>query len=179
MSSFRWELEQPYQCLKNEYSSRRRRIAMMGGGCNQEVTFTWLCDKINDAQVVVLRASPGMDYTDWIKSHCPNVHLVETILTMSREDAYNTNLVNTLMRADVVLIDGGAQSNYIDFWQNTPLQDVLNAAILNGVPIGGVSAGLAILGDYIFSLEKRYGVTDPLRSSDILMNPYNPQIRIR
>ena len=53
-------------------------------------------------------------------------------------------------------------------WQGTPLEDAIHSLVARNVPIGGTSAGLAILGEYVFSAEN--GTVFP---DEALEDPYN------
>lgn len=61
----------------------------------------------------------------------------------------------------------GDQGNYIRYWKGTPVQAALNAHVLANRPIGGSSAGLAILGHYSYtcldgqSMESKTALADP------------------
>jgi cyanophycinase-like exopeptidase len=68
---------------------------------------------------------------------------------------------------------GGNQATYVNLWQNTPIERALDQAVARGVPIGGTSAGLAVLGQYIYSAENASAV-----SSTVLANPYDPSITL-
>ena len=50
-------------------------------------------------------------------------------------------------------IAGGDQANYINFWMGTPVQTAMNDAIRRSVPIGGTSAGLAVMGEYLYTAQ--------------------------
>ncbi len=71
--------------------------------------------------------------------------------------------------ADGIFLAGGDQGNYIRYWKGTPVQDALNAHVRADRPIGGSSAGLAILGHYSYtaldggSMESKIALLDPLR----------------
>lgn len=52
---------------------------------------------------------------------------------------------------------GGDQARYMDWWTGTEVQSILQRKISN-VTIGGTSAGLAILGNWVFRAE--YGSID-------------------
>jgi cyanophycinase len=69
----------------------------------------------------------------------------------------------------VVWIAGGDQSNYINFWKNTPVQSTLNSRIAAGVPVGGTSAGLNVLTQFIYTAQAAQGVT----SSQAVADPFN------
>jgi cyanophycinase len=72
-----------------------------------------------------------------------------------------------LRGADGIFIAGGDQSNYIRYWKGTAVQQALNEHARAGRPIGGSSAGLAILGHYGYtamdggSLESKVALADP------------------
>jgi len=80
--------------------------------------------------------------------------------------------------AEAVFIAGGDQANYINFWMGTPVQEALNRAIARKVPIGGTSAGLAVLGGFIYSAQGDARDGPALKSSEVLSNPLNPRVTI-
>jgi cyanophycinase len=71
-------------------------------------------------------------------------------------------------------IAGGDQSNYINFWKGTPVEDGLNALIARGVPIGGTSAGMNVLTEFVYSALASQGVT----SSQALADPFSRYITL-
>jgi Cyanophycinase and related exopeptidases len=75
--------------------------------------------------------------------------------------------VISTIQAEAVWIAGGDQSNYINFWKGTPVQANLNAAITRGMPIGGTSAGVNVLTEFVYSALLPQGVT----SSQALADP--------
>jgi cyanophycinase-like exopeptidase len=62
----------------------------------------------------------------------------------------------------------------VRYWKGTPVQEALNAHVRADRPIGGSSAGLAILGHYSYpcldgiSLESKVALADPFNSSVML-----------
>ena len=74
---------------------------------------------------------------------------------------------------EAIFIAGGDQSNYIKYWKDTPVQTAVNERIRAGVPIGGTSAGLAVLGEYVFS-----AMNDTAYSKDTLADPYNEGVTL-
>ena len=78
-----------------------------------------------------------------------------------------------IRHAEALFISGGDQSNYIKYWQGTPVQDEVNALIKRGVPVGGTSAGLAVMGQFVFS-----AMNDTAYSKDTLANPYDGRVTI-
>ena len=45
---------------------------------------------------------------------------------------------------------GGNQARYVNSWRGTRVQGAINANIAGGKPIGGTSAGLAVLGEFAY-----------------------------
>src|SRR4029077_8522763 len=70
-------------------------------------------------------------------------------------------------------IAGGDQSNYVRFWQDTPVQDEINRHIAEGKPLGGSSAGLAVLGEFSFS-----SMIDTIHSPAALADPYGNKVTL-
>ena len=77
-------------------------------------------------------------------------------------------------KADGIFIAGGDQSNYVNYWKGTPLNEALNRHVRDGKPLGGTSAGLAIMGAY------SYGAMDggSLVSEDALKDPMGPAVTL-
>jgi cyanophycinase len=95
-------------------------------------------------------------------------------LINSREEAMLPETANTLAHAEAIFIAGGDQWNYINYWTNTPVQSALNEAIKNrNVPIGGTSAGLAVLGQFVFDAKM-----DGISSAEALNDLASPKISI-
>jgi hypothetical protein len=71
-------------------------------------------------------------------------------------------------------IAGGDQSNYIRYWKDTPVEDAINFVAAKPAPIGGTSAGMAVLGEYVYSAEGK----DSLTTADALKDPYTPDLTL-
>jgi len=69
----------------------------------------------------------------------------------------------------VIWIAGGDQSSYINFWKGTAVQTAFNARIAQGVPVGGTSAGLNVLTQFVYTARGSQGAT----SSQALADPFN------
>jgi cyanophycinase len=87
-------------------------------------------------------------------------------------------VAQTIRQAEAIFIAGGDQSNYINFWTDTPVQAALNDAIARGVPVGGTSAGLAVLGEFVYSAQNDLPNGSNLTSAAALGNPFHNQITI-
>ncbi len=151
-----------------------RVVALMGGGTDQDEAFQRMCDGAapGGGDFVVLRGSGTNAYDPYIKKLCPGVKSVETLIITSRAGA-TREVADKIRNASAVFIAGGSQDNYINFWQGTPVQEAIQSVIAKGAPVGGTSAGLAVLGEYNFS-----ALHDTIKSSEALANPFDPRVTI-
>ena len=146
-------------------------IAMMGGGSDQDEAFRWLCEKANGGDFLVLRARGDDGYNPYVNGLC-KVNSVATLIIPDREAAQDSAVVEIIRDAEVVFIAGGDQSRYVNFWRGTPVQDAINANLAAGKPIGGTSAGLAVLGEFCYGALGDAPDDEDLSSSEVLHDPY-------
>jgi cyanophycinase len=151
-------------------------FALMGGGSKQDEAFQFLCQRANGGDFLILRANSdaatAKQLDSKIRRMCP-LNSVSTIVFNDREDSDNPRIIQIIDEAESIFIAGGDQSNYLRFWQDTPIQDALNRHIAAGKPIGGSSAGLAILGEFSFS-----SIIDTIHSPEALADPYGNKVTI-
>ncbi|MEQ8245720.1 cyanophycinase [Fulvivirga sp.] len=151
-------------------------IALMGGAdantIGERESFKFLVEKSGGGDFVVLRSSGSDGYNDFIFEDIGGVNSVTTLVIRSKEDANNSFVTQTVKNAEAVFIAGGDQSNYVNYWADSELQEALNF-VLNDkkIPIGGTSAGLAVLGSYYYG-----ALSDGIISSEALGNPYHPNM---
>lgn len=149
-------------------------LMLMGGGAEVDEAFRWFVAKAGGGHIVVLRASEADDYHDYFLKTLGGVASVETLVFSERSAAYDEKVLAIVRHADGLFIAGGDQSNYVKFWRGTPINEAIDAHVRAGKPIGGTSAGLAILGGY------SYGCMDSisLQATDALRNPYNSSVTL-
>jgi cyanophycinase len=161
---------------KDVTTSPTAGTAMMGGGSDLDEAFRWLCAKGGGGDFLILRAHGDDDYNPYVQGLC-KTNSVATLIVPDRAAAMNPGVADIIRHAEVVFVAGGDQSLYVRFWQGTPLQDAINAQVAAGRPIGGTSAGLAILGEYSYG-----ALNDPddseLHSKEALPNPYHRQVTV-
>jgi cyanophycinase len=126
-----------------------------------------------EINVVILRTSQSDGYNAWIMALNPKVVSVVSILMKNRSGAYSTNCTDILSRADMVFLAGGDQATYVEWWTDTPLSRTLQQLRLRNVPLGGTSAGLAVLGDV-----DNAALTGGIESDAALLNPYDSAITL-
>ena len=151
--------------------------ALMGGGKDLDEAFQWLCDRANGGDFLVLRATGTDAYNPYIQPLC-RLNSVATLVIPTKEAAEDPFVAQAISHAAVLFIAGGDQANYINFWMGTPVQDALNDAIRRGVPIGGTSAGLAVLGQFAYSAQGDMPDDKDLDSATTLADPYSPRVTL-
>lgn len=137
----------------------------------------WLCQRSGGGDFLVIRASGTDAYNPYVQSLC-HENSVATLIIPSRDAANDPFVAQTICSAAAIFIAGGDQANYINFWHGTPVQHALNDAIHRGIPIGGTSAGLAVLGEFAYTAQNDSPDGPDLTSPAALANPFNAQVVI-
>lgn len=147
---------------------------LMGGGTDVDAGFQWMCQRSGNGDFLVIRAAGTEAYNPYIQQLCPLENSVATLIIPNSTAANDPFVVSTIQHAEALWIAGGDQSNYINFWQGTPVESALNMLIAQGVPIGGTSAGMNVLSQFVYTALASQGVT----STQGLANPYNKYITL-
>jgi cyanophycinase-like exopeptidase len=148
--------------------------ALMGGGTDVDAAFQWMCGCSGNGDFLVIRATGTDAYNPYIQQLCPNENSVATLIIPNRTAANDPFVISTIQNAEALWIAGGDQSNYINFWKGTPVEDNLNALIARNVPIGGTSAGMNVLTEFVYTALASQGVT----SSQALADPFTRYITL-
>jgi cyanophycinase len=155
----------------------RAGYALMGGGTDQDAAFQWLCDHADGGDFLVLRATGTDAYNPYIQGLC-HLNSVATLIIPDRTAAGDPFVTATITHAAAIFIAGGDQANYIRNWAGSPVETALRSAVKLGVPMGGTSAGLAVLGQYIYSAQNDKPDGPDLTADVALMDPFAPQVVI-
>lgn len=155
----------------------RAGYALMGGGTDLDEAFRWLCGRAGGGDLLVLRASGDDDYNAYIRKLC-HLNSVATVVIPSKGAAEDPFVEKAIEGASALFISGGDQANYLNFWQGTPVQVALNAAIKRGVPIGGTSAGLAVLGEWAYTAQGDKPDDPNLDGKMAMADPFGPRITL-
>jgi cyanophycinase-like exopeptidase len=152
-------------------------VALMGGGDDLEEAFLWMLMRCDGGHVVVLGASGEDGYNEWIMDlsrrnykRAPVVSGVTTIICHHRDASELPRVLNILKDASCIFLKGGDQNLYIEYWMNTSIQRLLQDKV-RVAPLGGTSAGLAVLGRYIFTAKH-----DTVSSENALQNPFDERV---
>jgi cyanophycinase len=103
---------------------------------------------------------------------------VATLIIPDQEAAQDRAVAEMIRHASVVFIAGGDQANYIRGWKDTPVEDAIHANLAAGKPIGGTSAGLAVLGEFVYGALGDKPDDNDLASTDVLPNPYFERVTL-
>jgi cyanophycinase len=140
---------------------------LMGGGRDVDAAFKWMIERSGGGDVVIIRTSGTNAYNPYVYG-LGKVNSVETLKIDSKELADNDSVAYIIRNAEMLFIAGGDQSTYMNYWKGTKTEKAINY-LLNEkkAPVGGTSAGCAILGGLYYS-----GENGSVTSAEALMNPY-------
>ncbi|MBS1804922.1 MAG: cyanophycinase [Acidobacteria bacterium] len=161
----------------NVAAKPRAGFALMGGGKDLDEAFKFLCDRADGGDMVVLRARGDDDYNAYLRGIC-HLNSVSTLIVPSRKAAENPFVAETISHAAAIFIAGGDQANYINFWMHSPVQSALNEAVKRGVPIGGTSAGLAVMGEYAYSAQGDKPDDPNLDGKTAIADPFGSRVSL-
>jgi cyanophycinase-like exopeptidase len=148
---------------------------LMGGAAENDNAMRWFLNRSGGGDIVVIRATGSNGYNNYLYSQLGvTVNSVETLIIPSVAAANDPYVVQQLQNAEAIWIAGGDQFNYVNFWKNTPIETILNSHVnIKKAPIGGTSAGMAILGSSYFSAEN-----GTVSSVEALANPFNTKVTL-
>ena len=158
-------------------------LALMGGGGNVDAAFRFIAEHAGHGRIVILRAADaaapldvelGNYYGDLFLHQWGPVASVQTISFRDRAAASDPRVAKIIAGADGIFLAGGDQSRYVNFWKGTPVQRLLEAHVKANRPIGGSSAGLAVLGHYVYAALGGHSA----ESNILLADPFNASVTL-
>lgn len=149
-------------------------LMLVGGGEWPYEAFRWMIGKAGHGRIVILRASGSIEAQDEFFKDIGGITAAQTLVFEDRKAASDPQVLEIVRQADGIFIAGGDQSNYVRFWKGTPLNEAINQHVREGKPLGGTSAGLAIMGAY------SYGAMDggSLTSVEAIKDPMGPAVTL-
>lgn len=159
---------------KNPETSRAPSFAavLLGGHGDVDEANKFLCEHSGGGELVVLSASGEDEYNSDFHAACPG-NSVTTLVITSPEGGNDPFVADKIREAHAIFISGGDQSNYVKFWTGKAVQKEINADVARGVPLGGISAGLAVQGEFVFT-----AMQDTVKSPEALANPYDSHVTL-
>lgn len=149
-------------------------LVLMGGGTDVDAAFEWMCQRAGGGDFLVIRTSGTDAYNPYIQGLCPQMDSVETIIIGNVNGANAQYVSDQIRNAEALWIAGGDQSTYVALWRGTAVESGVNF-LLNSklAPVGGTSAGLAVLSQFIYTGE-RGSVT----STQALADPFHRYVTL-
>jgi cyanophycinase len=149
-------------------------LVLMGGGRDVDAAFQWMCQRAGGGDFVVIRTSGADAYNPYIQKLCPQMDSVETLIVTTIAAANSNYVKRQIRNAEALWIAGGDQSTYTKLWRGTGVQASVNY-LLNSkrVPVGGTSAGLAVLSEFIYT-----GANGSVTSVQALPDPFHERVTL-
>lgn len=150
-------------------------LVLAGGATDNDDAMRWMLERADGGDVVVLRAGGSDGYNNYFYQGLGiEVNSVTSIVIRSAEEADDQEVLQTLENAEVVFIAGGNQWNYVNYWSGTEMLSTLNRLISDKkITVGGTSAGMAVLGEVVFSAEN-----NTVWSSEAINDPYHWRVKL-
>jgi len=150
-------------------------ILLAGGASDNNDAMRWFLERADGGDIVVIRATGSDGYNDYLYSQLGvEVNSVTSIVIPDNDAANVQDVYDAIVNAEALFIAGGNQWNYINYWRNSLVHDALNYLIdEKDVTIGGTSAGLAVLGEVVYSAQN-----GTVWSTEALNNPYHFRVTL-
>jgi len=143
-------------------------VTLMGGASENDDAMVWFLNRADGGDVLVLRYSGSDGYNNYLYSQLGvTVNSVETIVFDNDQAANDPYVLRRISEADAIWFAGGDQWDYVRGWRGNAVTSTINARMAAGVPVGGTSAGMAVLGGIYFSAEN-----GTITSAAALANPF-------
>lgn len=149
-------------------------VMVEGGGSDVDSAMQAMFDEVRGCSgcaatldVVVLRATGADGYNPYLAA-MEGVDSVETLVITKRADASLPEVEAAVRHAEVVFFAGGDQCDYVTLFKDTPVEAAVEAVYARGGAVGGVSAGLAIQGQFVFDACRK-----SVTSDQMLSDPYD------
>jgi len=148
-------------------------LVLQGGGTDVDENFVRMGARAGGGDFVVIRASGTDAYNPYIYELCA-CDSVETIIFNNRQSAFEPFVLEKIRNAEALFIAGGDQSDYVTFWKGTPVEDAIHHVAAKPAPIGGTSAGMAIMGEFVYSAMSSQSLT----SAHALADPFHRDLTL-
>ncbi len=123
-------------------------FVLMGGGTDVDAAMQWMINKAGGGDVLVIRSTGTNAYNTYLQG-LGAVNSVQTLLIDTTTEGSDACVAQTIKNAEMLFIAGGNQQDYVTYFKGRAVGDAINYLInTKKVPVGGTSAGMAILGQY-------------------------------
>ena len=149
-------------------------LLLMGGGDRNLQAMRWFFAKAGHGHIVILRASQKGEIGKEFVREIGGILSAETFVILDRSAAFDPKVLAALRGADGIFLSGGDQARYVRYWRATPIAEIIDAHVAAGKPLGGTSAGLAVLGEYVYGAMDDRSIT----SEEALADPFGAGVTI-
>ena len=148
-------------------------LALVGGGGRCNEAYRWLLQRCGGGDFVFLTTAVYSEQEDeQYFADMLQLGAIDSITTLtvdSRAKADAAEVENAIRNAELLFIDGGDQAEFYSLWKGTRLQAAVQYLLqTKKVPVGGTSAGMAILSGLAY-IPLYQGVT----SAEALGDPFH------
>lgn len=148
-------------------------LVLQGGGTDVDENFVRMGARAGGGDFVVIRASGTDAYNPYIYELC-SCDSVATIIFKNRNSVSDPFVIDTIRNAEALFIAGGDQSDYVNLWKGTPIEDAIHHVAAKPAPVGGTSAGMAIMGEFVYSAMSNSSLT----STEGLADPFHRDLTL-
>jgi cyanophycinase-like exopeptidase len=153
-------------------------LALEGGGTDIFSVFQWMQSRMGgNGDFLVIRATNDTGYNGYLASMIGTApgdfNSVATLDIPNRAAANDPAVAAIIESAGAILIGGGNQADYVNYWQGTPAQTAIDDDLARGDPLGGTSAGTDVIGQFIYS-----ALHGTITSSEALDNPFDNRLTL-
>jgi len=140
----------------------------------EDAATRWFLKNADRGNYLVLRSGEIGKQADWVCDDYRKYISSSAELSINhRKAANNPRVIQYIHDAEALFIAGGDQTKYEQYWEGSAVEEAINYLVNHKkVPIGGTSAGMAILGDYYYA-----PTHEGVLSSEILNNPFHPNTK--
>jgi cyanophycinase-like exopeptidase len=144
-------------------------ICLMGGAGEDDQAMKWFLQQSGGGDILVIRCTGSNGYNNYLFSDLGiPVNSVESIVMPSDSSALSPYVIQQIRNAEGLWMAGGDQYDYVSRWKDKPVEEAIKYLIHEKkAPIGGISAGMAILGSAYFDAEN-----GTVTSAAALANPF-------
>jgi cyanophycinase len=148
-------------------------LVLQGGGTDVDENFVRMGARSGGGDFVVIRASGTDAYNPYIYDLC-SCDSVATIVFKNSNAVSDPFVIETIRNAEALFIAGGDQSDYVKLWKGTPIEDAIHHVAAKPAPVGGTSAGMAIMSEFLYSAMSNSSLT----SAEALANPFHRDLTL-
>lgn len=149
-------------------------LVLMGGSTDVDAAMKWMIERADGGDFVIIRVSGGTGYNDYLYE-MGGLNSVETLKINTAEAANDEKVYQTLKNAEALFIAGGDQSQYVRLWEGSKVEEAIQYLIHEKkIPIGGTSAGCAVMGQFVYTGEK-----GSVTGEEALADPFDQRMTVQ